>query len=182
MNYVINEFDLEEDQNKIINQVLDDNKELEHKLKLQRDFDDVVYSISECLIKQNNFYEQYNILIQNKKLIIDNIKKANIKSKENYNRYLELGRILSYLFFNKSFRVYFSEQNDNDNNEEIYEKNEIFGFTKYFFDGKENNGEISFINSENYLIDYDGEIEELREKICDIIIEYANKFINLKIY
>ena len=180
LNYVINEFDLEEDQNKIINQVLDDNKELEHKLKLQRDFDDVVYSISECLIKQNNFYEQYNILIQNKKLIIDNIKKANIKSKENYNRYLELGRILSYLFFNKSFRVYFSEQNDNDNNEEIYEKNEIFGFTKYFFDGKENNGEISFINSENYLIDYDGEIEELREKICDIIIEYANKFINLK--
>ena len=113
-------------------------------------------------------------------MIIDNIKKANIKSKENYNRYLELGRILSYLFFNKSFRVYFSEQNDNDNNEEIYEKNEIFGFTKYFFDGKENNGEISFINSENYLIDYDGEIEELREKICDIIIEYANKFINLK--
>ena len=38
----------------------------------------------------------------------------------------------------------------------------------------------NFVNAENYLIDYDEEIDELREKLCDIIINYANKFINLK--
>ena len=149
------------------------------KILLTRDFDDVVYSISENLIKQNNAYEQYNILIQNKKLIIDKIKKINIKSKEMYSRYLEFGRTLSYLFFNKSYRIYLSEQYDSEN-EEVEENNELFGFTKIFFDGHKNNGEINFVNSENYIIDFDEEIEELREKLCDIIINYVNKFINLK--
>ena len=177
LNYIKNEFKFEINQLNIINQVLEANKDLEHKLLLQKDFDDLVYSISENLIKQNNFYEQYNVLIKNKKLIIDTIKKINIKNKRNYCRYLEFGRTLTYLFFNKSFRIYFSDQNGDDNG--IYEKNELFGFTKIFFDGHENKGEIKMINSENYLIDYDDEIDELREKICDIIIAFANKFIHL---
>ena len=179
LNYIINEFEFEEEQLKIMKQVIEDNKNIEHKLLLQRDFDDVVYSISENIIKQNNVYEQYNILIQNKKLIIDKIKKINIKNKEMYPRFLELGRILSYLFFNKSYRIYFSEQNDLEN-ENFEENNELFGLTMIFFDGKKNNGKINFVNSENYLIDYDDEIEELREKLCDILINYASKFVNLK--
>ena len=179
LNYVINEIEFQEDQLRVMKQVIEDNKNIEHKILLTRDFDDVVYSISENLIKQNNAYEQYNILIQNKKLIIDKIKKINIKSKEMYSRYLEFGRTLSYLFFNKSYRIYLSEQYDSEN-EEIEENNELFGFTKIFFDGHKNNGEINFVNSENYIIDFDEEIEELREKLCDIIINYVNKFINLK--
>ena len=78
LNYIKNEFKFEINQLNIINQVLEANKDLEHKLLLQKDFDDLVYSISENLIKQNNFYEQYNVLIKNKKLIIDTIKKMNI--------------------------------------------------------------------------------------------------------
>jgi hypothetical protein len=179
LNYVINEIEFQEDQLRVMKQVIEDNKNIEHKILLTRDFDDVVYSISENLIKQNNAYEQYNILIQNKKLIIDKIKKINIKSKEMYSRYLEFGRTLSYLFFNKSYRIYLSEQYDSEN-EEVEENNELFGFTKIFFDGHKNNGEINFVNSENYIIDFDEEIEELREKLCDIIINYVNKFINLK--
>jgi hypothetical protein len=177
LSYIIKEFKFEQEQLQIINQVLEDNKDKEHKLILQRDFDDLVYSISESLIKQNNSYEQYNILIKNKKLILNMIKNINIKSKENFHRYLEFGRTLSYLFFNKSFRIYFSENGDDN---EIYEKSELFGFTGIFFDGYRNKGEIGLISSENYLIDLDDEIEELREKICDIIIAYVNKFIYLK--
>ena len=177
LNYIIKEFKFEQEQLQIINQVLEDNKDKEHKLILQRDFDDVVYSISESLIKQNNSYEQYYILIKNKKLILNMIKNINIKSKEYFHRYLEFGKTLSYLFFNKSFRIYLSE---NGEDEEIYEKNELFGFTGIFFDGNRNKREIGLISSENYLIDLDDEIEELRENICDIIIAYINKFINLK--
>ena len=179
LNYIINEVEFEPDQLKIMKQVIEDNKNIEHKILLQRDFDDVAYSISEYLIKQNNIYEQYNILIQNKKLILDMIKKINIKNKDMYPRYLEFGRTLSYLFFNKSYRVYLSEQTDSEN-EETEENNELFGFTMTFFDGHKNKGELNFVNSENYLIEYDDEIEESREKICDIIINFANKFINLK--
>ena len=179
LNYIINEIEFEEAQLKVMKQVIEDNKSIEHKILLQRDFDDVVYSISENIIKQNNAYEQYNILIQNKKSIIDKIKKINIKNKEMYSRYLEFGRILSYLFFNKSYRIYFYEQNDIEN-ENFEENNELFGLTMIFFDGEKNKGKINFVNAENYLIDYDEEIDELREKLCDIIINYANKFINLK--
>ena len=177
LNYAMNEFELKEEQKKIINKVLEENKEMKHELILHRDFDDVVYSISEVIVKQNNSYEQYNILIKNKKMILDMIKKLNIKSRQLYNRYLEFGRILSYLFFNKSYRVYVSDQNDLEGG---YKPMDIFGFTEIFFDGNKNKGEIDLINAENYLIDYDDEIEELKEKICDIIINYAIKFINLK--
>ena len=52
LNYVINEIEFEPDQLKIMKQVIEDNKNIEHKILLQRDFDDVVYSISESLIKQ----------------------------------------------------------------------------------------------------------------------------------
>ena len=177
LNYVMNEFELQEEQKKIINKVLEENKEMKHELILHRDFDDLVYSISEVIIKQNNSYEQYNILIKNKKMILDMIKKLNIKSRQLYNRYLEFGRILSYLFFNKSYRMYISDQNDLEGG---YRPNDIFGFTEIFFDGNKDKGEIELINAENYLIDYDDEIEELKEKICDIIINYSIKFINLK--
>ena len=178
LNYIKTEFKFEEDQLKIINLVIEENKELEHKLKLQKDFDDLVYSISDSLIKQNNLYEQYNILIKNKKLIVEMIKNINLKNKDNYIKYLEFGKILSYLLFNKSFRIYLTEQGEVD--EDFYESEELFGYTKIFFDGFENKKEINLIKSENYLIDYDDEIEELREKICDIIIAFCKKFISLE--
>ena len=178
LNYIKKEFKFEEDQLKIINQVLEENKDIEHKLKLQKDFDDLVYSLSDGLIKQNNSYEQYNILIQNKKIILGIINNIDIKSQENYTKYLELGKILSYLLFNKSFRIYLNEPNGEDS--EFYETSELFGYTGIFFDGLENKKNLGLINSENYLIDYDDEIEELREKICDIIIAFCKKFISLE--
>ena len=178
LNYIKKEFKFEEDQLKIINQVLEENKDIEHKLKLQKDFDDLVYSLSDGLIKQNNSYEQYNILIQNKKIILDIINNIDIKNQENYTKYLELGKILSYLLFNKSFRIYLNEPNGVDS--EFYETSELFGYTGIFFDGLENKKNLNLINSENYLIDYDDEIEELREKICDIIIAFCKKFISLE--
>jgi hypothetical protein len=143
------EFELEEDQLKIINTILEENKMIDHKNLLQRNFDDVVYSISDELMKQQNIYEQYQIIIQNKKLIIDMIKSADLKDKDLYDRYLELGKDLAYLFFNKNYRIYIQRENNNDDdseNEDNDNKNDdIFGLTYLFFDGYKNNGEINVI-------------------------------------
>ena len=164
--------------------VLKENKEIKYniKLKLQNDLVDIVDSTSDNLIKQKNLYEQYNVLIQNKRLIMDNIQKVNLKNKENYNNYLEFGRILSYLFFNKLFRLYISENNkeeEDDSDNFGIDKSELFGFFMIFYDNHKSNSELNIINSENYLIDNNEEIEELKGQLCDIIIAYAKKFISL---
>ena len=181
---IINKYEFEEDQLNLMEKVLKENKEIKYniKLKLQNDLVDIVDSTSDNLIKQKNLYEQYNVLIQNKRLIMDNIQKVNLKNKENYNNYLEFGRILSYLFFNKLFRLYISENNkeeEDDSDNFGIDKRELFGFFMIFYDNHKSNSELNIINSENYLIDNNEEIEELKGQLCDIIIAYAKKFISL---
>ena len=181
---ISNEFDLEDDQINIINKILDENKEIDHKNLLERNFDDLVYSISDELMKQPNMYEQYKIFIQNKSLIINTIKGADLKDKDLYDRYLEIGKDLAYLFFNKTFRLYISKANrssndDSENNDNDNEIDDIFGLTYLFFDGYKNNGELNVVNSEKYLVESDNKIDELRLKILDIILAYSKKFIDL---
>ena len=74
LSLISEKFELEEEQLLTIKQIIDQNKEMDHNNLLTRDFDDFVYSISSELMNQPNIYEQYNILIQNKSLIIDMIK------------------------------------------------------------------------------------------------------------
>ena len=180
---ISNEFDLEEDQINIINKILDENKEMDHKNLLQRNFDDLIYSISDELMKQPNIYEQYKILIQNKKLIIHMFKGADLKDKDLYDRYLEIGKDLAYLFFNKTFRIYITKtkrvSNDDDSENDDNVNDDIFGFTYIFFDGYKSNGELNVVNSEKYLVESDNKIDELRLKILDIILAYCKKFIDL---
>ena len=184
------EFDLEEEQLQTINNILEENKEIDHKNLLERNFDDLVYSITDELMKQPNVYEQYKVIIQNKKLITNMIKESDIDDKDLQDRYLELGKDLAYLFYNKSFKLYFSYNNtsnnanedDSDENEKETNDNlneELFGLTHIFFDGYKNNGEINVINSENFFVDSDEKINELRMKICDIIFIYCEKYIDL---
>ena len=193
---IINDFDLEQEQLDIINNILDENKEISHDNLLDRDFDDLEYSISDELMKQENIYEQYKVIIQNKKLIIKMIKNCDLEDKELYEKYLEIGKNLTYLFYNKNFRLYLSSSSSNQNNkndeeeedeeeEENKEKDkdnvneDIFGLTYLFFDGYKNNGEIKVINSENYYVESDDKIDELRLKICDVILAYAKKFVDI---
>ena len=198
LSLISEKFELEEEQLLTIKQIIDQNKEMDHNNLLTRDFDDFVYSISSELMNQPNIYEQYNILIQNKSLIIDMIKESDIDEKNNFDRYLELGKDLAYLLFNKSFKLFLSRQgqygnedneSDEDNNDGNTNNNknkdnnidtiDIFGSVYTFFDGYKNMGELNVIDSENYYIDYDNNVKELREKILDIAFAYIEQYIGI---
>ena len=191
---ILNEFDLEEEQLEVVNNILNENKEKNHQNLLNDNFDDLEFSVSDELMKQENLYEQFKVIIQNKKLIIKMIKECDLEDRELYEKYLEFGKNLTYLFFNKSFRLYLSSDNKNNKDDEEMEDEEedknkykdkdnvsddIFGLTYLFFDGYKNNGEIKVINSENYYIESDDKIDELKYKICDVILSYSKKFIDL---
>ena len=159
---ITKEFEFDKEQLSIIINILEKSKELQHTDLLQRDLDDLIFSISDEIMKQNNIYEQYKVIIQNKKLIIGMLKSANIDDKDLQDRYLELGKNLAYLFFNKSFRIYLNESdntyNDNDDNddsdneENININNDLFGVTYLFYDGYKNRGEVNVINTESFLV------------------------------
>ena len=188
---ITKEFEFENDQLKIINKILDQNKEIQHNNLLQSNIDDLFFSVSDELMRQKNIYEQYKIIIQNSKLIIDMIKAADIDDKELHERYLEFGKNLAYLFFNKSFRVYLlrndnnnnksvdSDDEDEDDNDNINVNNDLFGLTYLFFDGYKNKGEVNVLNSEHFYVESDDKIDELRIKIINVIFAYCKKFIEL---
>jgi len=200
LSLIIENFELEEEQLLTLKQIIDQNKEIDHNNLLTRDFDDFVFSISNELMNQPNIYEQYNILIQNKSLIIDMIKESDIDDKNNFDKYLELGKDLAYLLFNKSFKLFLSRQgqnenedieSDEDNNDSNANNNknknkdnnidtvDIFGSVYTYFDGYKNMGELNVIDSENYFIDYDNNVKELREKILDIAFAYIEQYIDI---
>jgi hypothetical protein len=104
---VSNEFYLESDQLEIIDKILEENKGMNHDTLLKRNFDDFAYSVTDQLKRQPNIYEQYKLIIQNKKYIISMLKASDVNDKDSYERILELGKSLLYLYFNKSLKFYF---------------------------------------------------------------------------
>ena len=168
---ITEEFDLEEQQLRSIKKVLEENKEIIHNNIYKTSINDLVLSLSIELGKQPNIYEQYKIFIQNKLSIIKLIEESDLDEKSNYNNYLKLGKYLAYLFYNKSFFLYL-ENNDNNNEE-------LSGIRHLIVDGYENKGEINVINSEKFYISEDDRISQLREQLCEIIIKYAEKFIEM---
>ena len=58
-------------------------------------------SISDELLKQENFCEQYRLILDNKNQIIEQIKTIEEKHQDLYEQYLTLGKLLSFLMFNK---------------------------------------------------------------------------------
>ncbi len=193
LSFSSSKFHLEPEQLEIINRIMEENKEMNHDTLLKRNFDDFAYSVTDQLKKQPNIYEQYKLIIQNKKYIISMLKASDINDKDLHERYLELGKSLLYIYYNKSFRFYLSNKNIEKNNdddeggldEEENEKNDfiddddLYGMTYMFYDGYENKGEINAINTENFYVYSDDKIEELRQKICDVIIVYCEQYIDI---
>ena len=171
---ITQKFDLDEDQLNCIKFVLEENKEIDHTNILTSSFGDLIYSLSIELEKQPNIYEQYKIFIQNKLSIIKLIDNCNIEDKRNYENYLRLGKYLAYLFYNKTFSLYL--QNNNNNNEN---NDDVDAFRHFMFDGYESKGEINVINSEKFYVFEENRINEYREKLCEIIFKYIEKFLEM---
>ena len=170
---VIEQFELEEEQLNGIKAVLETNKEMQHNNILCSFIGDLELTLSEELEKQPNIYEQYQIFEQNKTQIINLIEECDLTNENNYQNYVRLGKILAYLFYNKSFTLYV-EDNDKKDENEVEPKNRY-----YIFDGYDNKNELNIINSEKYFISEDKRIKEFQENLCEIILKYIEKFIHL---
>ena len=95
---------------------------------------------------QRNIYEQYQILIQNKKNIIKVISNSKIKEKNDYDFYLKLGKYLAYMFYNKRVNIFIEKEERRKNEDDIDDR------LKIFYDGKENRKNIELINGEKFYI------------------------------
>ena len=165
------EFDLEEEDLKSINSVLDELKETKHDKLVITSFWDLTNSLTQEIENQPNTYEQYKIFIQNKSEIIDLINDADLERKGDYDHIQKLGKYLINLFYNISLSIFLESEKKSDNGD--------YGIIKLYFDGKENKKEIKMIDKKKYNIYEDEEITELREGLIDIILEYCEKFIEI---
>ena len=109
-------------------------------------------------------------------LIEDMINNSDISEKDqndlnSLNDYLYLGKIFATLLFNKKFVVYLKRNTH---------ENEVQGNITTMFDGYQDNIHICAIEGEKFYVDFDEDIEQMREKICDLIIKYVEKYKEIK--
>ena len=130
-------------------------------------------SINDALNKQNSLYGQYKVVLDNAEEIINLINAANCNESEEVHNFFELGILLIKLFFGKKcFLLSDKNTNGENNNKKILKK---------FFDGSEDNsqGNINIILGEKFFVDYDSDLEPMREKLCEVIIKFIEKFKNI---
>ena len=165
---IINDFHFEPDQFSALKNLLNTNieKQKPSNIKLNS-LEEMILSISDLLQNQENYYMQYKILINNYDYIIGVINQTILDERNNLSNYIELGKILAYLLYNKKYVMFMKKQSN---------ENEPNGVIKLLFDGYEDNYLLNVIEGEKYYIDYDEEIEQMREKICELIIKYAEKY------
>ena len=168
---VIKEIPFDSEQLNEINIVLQEHKNRKQEKKLNTNTSkEFLDSINLALNKQNSLYGQYKVILDNCEGIIELINKGNTEDSEEVKNFFQFEIMLTKLFFGKKC-VLMTKKNSEDDNQD---KN----FTKKLFDGFEDNsqGNINVILGENFLVDYDEDLEPMRENLCQIIIKFSEKF------
>ena len=172
---IMHNYKLENDQLSVMKEILETHNINQKPIKVKTSsYEDMVKSINDNLIAQEYTYGQYKFIYENNEAIYNMIKDSNIVEQNdlnNLNHYLDLGKIFAYLLFNKKYVVYLKRQTHED---------EIQGIIKTMFDGYEDNMHISVIEGEKFYVDYDEDIEKMREELCDLIIKYVEKYKDIK--
>ena len=168
MEKTITDFHFEQYQFSAMKNLLNINNEKQkpNKIKLNS-LEEMIFSISESLQNQENYYMQYKLIINNYDYIIGLINQTILDEKNNLDNYIELGKIFAYLLYNRKYVIFLKKQSN---------ENEPHGVIKLLFDGFEDNYLLNVVEGEKYYIDYDEEIEEMREKLSELIIKYAEKY------
>jgi len=128
--------------------------------------------------KQHSLFGQYKVVLDNKEEILNLIEKANINDSNEVHDFYELGILLIKLFFGKNCILLNDKNNKDENNED--NKNTV----KKLFDGFEDNshGNVNLILGEKFYVDYDSDIELMREQLCEVILKFVDKFKNVTNY
>ena len=165
---IINDFKFEKDQFSALKNLLDiqSEKQKQNKLNLNS-LEEMILSINDLVQSQDNYYMQYQIIINNFDYIIGMINQTDANDRNNLGNYIELGKIFAYLLFNKKYVLFMKGQKS---------ENDPQGVIKLLFDGCEDNYLLSVVEGEKYYIDYDNEIEQMREKLSDLIIKYIERY------
>ena len=169
---IIKEIVFDSEQLNEINVVLQEHKNRKNENVLNTaNIKDFLTSINNAFNKQNTLYGQYIIVLDNKQQILELIEKGNCNESNEVHDYYEFGILLLKLFFGKNC-VLLNDKNNKDENDE--NKNTV----KKLFDGFDDNshGNVNLILGEKFFVDYDSDIENMREELCEIILKYVDKF------
>ena len=170
---IIKEIAFDSEQLNEINVVLKEHKSKADEYKLNTtNTKEFLSSLNSLLNKQHSLYGQYKILLDNKEDIIALIEKANCNDSNEVHDFYEFGIILIKLFFGKNCILLNEKNNKDENNED--NKN----FVKKLFDGYEDNshGNVNLILGEKFYVDYDSDIEQMRDELCQVIIKFVDTF------
>ena len=170
---IIKEIAFDSEQLNEINVVLQEHKSRKNENKLKTaNIKDFLASLNIVFNKQNSLYGQYKVILDNKDEIFNLIEKANINDSNELHDFYELGILLIKLFFGKNCILLNDKNNKDENNED--NKNVV----KKLFDGFEDNshGNVNLILGEKFYVDYDSDVEKMREQLCEIIIKFVDKF------
>lgn len=173
---IIKEIPFDSEQLNEINVVLKEHKSKKDQKKLNTKTSlDFLDSINEAFNKENSLYGQYKVVLDNAEDIINLINNANITDENEIKNFIKLGVLLVKLFFGKNCILLSDKANNEENKDD--KKVEI----KKLFDGFEDNrnGNINVILGEKFFVDYDNDLEPMRENLCKVIIKFIEKFKNI---
>ena len=174
---IMHNYKLENEQLSVMKEILETHNVNQKPIKIKTSsYSEMVKSINDTLNSQENIYAQYKFIFENMELIEDMINNSDISEKDqndlnSLNDYLYLGKIFATLLFNKKFVVYLKRNTH---------ENEVQGNITTMFDGYQDNIHICAIEGEKFYVDFDEDIEQMREKICDLIIKYVEKYKEIK--
>ena len=117
-NVIDSTYEFTDEQKESLNLILQEHftKQTQKPILKFDSFPNFITSINEEISKQENFCDQYRLLLDNKNQIIEQIKTIDEKNNELYDNYLTLGKILLSLMFNNKYHLYMNKSEDNDEN------------------------------------------------------------------
>ena len=172
---IIKEIAFDSEQLNEINVVLQEHKTKKEEKKLNtKSSKEFLASLNEAFNKQNSLYGQYKVVLDNCQEIVELINNANCNESEEVHNYFEFGILLIKLFFGKKC-ILLNDKNNHDEN--LADKVTI----KKLFDGFEDNshGNVNLILGEKFYVDYDCDLEPMRENLCSLILKFIEKFKNI---
>ena len=163
---IMSQFSFELDQIRAIKNLLEINAQKMKPYKLNlNSFEEMILSLNDLLINQESHLMQYKIIIDNFIYILGMISQVDLDERNNLENYIELGKILALLLYNKKYVIFLRKQSSLGE-----------GVIKLFYDGKENNYLLNVIEGEKFFIECENEIEEMREKLCELVLKYVEKY------
>ena len=163
---IISEFNFELEQISAIKNIINLNTQKMKSVKLKlNSFEEMSISLYDLLLSQESHLMQYKLIMDNFNYIIGMINQVDLDEKNSLENYIELGKIFAFLLYNKKYVIFLKKQSS-----------ESEGVIKLFFDGKENHYLFNIIEGEKFFIESEYEIEEVREKICELVLKYVEKY------